>query len=226
MGILTPNLDILRESQQQLWKQLGSTPVDFVLYGGTALALRLGHRESIDFDFFSSRSFQPFDLVRSVPYLLNQTITQQSESTLSCDISTAQGTVKISFFGGLSLGQIQPPDRVESNDIVVASLIDIFGTKCATIFQRNEIKDYLDIHALITDGKIDLAIGIAAARAIYGHRYNPVLTLQALSYFDDLPDPLPQGVRVDLLAAVRSVSLQNLPTLTAPRKIGEDTGRA
>jgi hypothetical protein len=161
MGTLVPKLNILPESQQLLWKLLGSTPPDFVLYGGTALALRLGHRQSVDFDFFSSRTFQPMLLARSVPYL--------------------SGTVP----------------------------------------QRNETKDYLDIHALIMKADIDLSRGMASAAAIYGNQYNPLLTLQALAYFKDLPEPLSEKVKEDLVSAVKSVSLENLPTITASQTIGE-----
>jgi hypothetical protein len=52
-----PRLDILPESQRQLWPELDAVPYGFVLYGGTALALQLGHRVSEDFDFFSSAGF-------------------------------------------------------------------------------------------------------------------------------------------------------------------------
>jgi len=224
VATLIPNLDILPEGQQQVWRQLDATPKHFVLYGGTALALRLGHRQSVDFDFFSRQLFQPLELARSIAYLRDQAITQQSENTLSCDIGGKKGTVKISFFGGLSLGQIEPPDRVESNGIAVASLRDVFGMKCATVPQRNEVKDYVDIHALMTKGKISLPEGLAGAKAIYGRQYNPVLTLQALSYFDDLADPLAESIKADLRAAVRSVSLQHLPTVTASGRIGEGAG--
>lgn len=213
-------LDMLPESQQQVWLQLDPTPGHFVLYGGTALALRLGHRESVDFDFFSCETFQPFDLIRSIVYLKDQTVTQHAENTLSCEIGTRSGLVKISFFGGLPLQQINPPDRVETNGIAIASLIDLFGMKCATITQRNEAKDYRDVHALVTLAKLDLSEGIAAARAIYGRQYNPLLTLQALVFFADLPDPLPESMQSDLIAAVRSVSLQDLPPVTATGKIG------
>ena len=48
----SPRLDILPPPQISLWPELGQVPADFALYGGTALALHLGHRESIDFDFF------------------------------------------------------------------------------------------------------------------------------------------------------------------------------
>jgi hypothetical protein len=225
VGILTPNLSILPPGQRRVWNQLSGTPKDFVLYGGTALALRLGHRQSVDFDFFSCQSFQPLELMRSISYLADQTVTQQSASTLSCEIGTGSGAVKISFFGGLSLGQIDTPDIVEGNGIAVASLVDLFGMKCATVPQRNEVKDYLDIYALITAGHINLAEGIACARAIYGRQYNPVLTLQALSFFDDLNEPLSEDIKAGLHAAVRSVSLQDLPAITAPEKIAANLER-
>ena len=54
-----PNLDILPAAQRTLWPELSATPDNFTLYGGTALALRLGHRASVDFDFFSNDSFDP-----------------------------------------------------------------------------------------------------------------------------------------------------------------------
>jgi hypothetical protein len=39
----TPRVDVLPASQRRLWEELGATPPHFVLYGGTAIALRLGH---------------------------------------------------------------------------------------------------------------------------------------------------------------------------------------
>lgn len=178
MGLFRPKLDILPAGQRSIWQQLAATPAEFVLYGGTALALRLGHRQSVDFDFFSTRAFHPLE-----------------------------------------------PDRSDDNGIFVASLMDIFGMKCATVPQRNEAKDYLDIHALITDAGLPLNAGIAAARAIYGRQYNPVLTLQALSYFSDLTDPLPAEIQSALLAAVKSVSLQELPAITALSEIGGEAAQ-
>ena len=88
----------------------------------------------------------------------------------------------------------------------------------------NETKDYLDIHALIVKGGINLSRGIAAAAAIYGNQYNPVLTLQALAYFKDLPEPLSEKVRQDLVAAIKSTSLEDLPTIVASQTIGEGIG--
>jgi hypothetical protein len=51
-----PRLDILPESQRKVWPQLDDVPSHFVLYGGTGIALQLGHRNSEDFDFSPRRA--------------------------------------------------------------------------------------------------------------------------------------------------------------------------
>jgi hypothetical protein len=63
-----PRLDILPESRRRLWPELDAVPMDFVLYGGTGLALQLGHRVSEDFDFFSSSGFDPEHLRSGLPF--------------------------------------------------------------------------------------------------------------------------------------------------------------
>ena len=57
--------------------------------------------------------------------------------------------------------------------------------KSPVVQMRAEAKDYIDIDALLTDGRIDLPTALAGARAIYGAQFNPRITLKALSYFDD-----------------------------------------
>lgn len=64
-----PRLDILPPPQRRLWDELAAIPRAFVLYGGTALALWLGHRQSADFDFFGSETFTPQHLIGSLPLL-------------------------------------------------------------------------------------------------------------------------------------------------------------
>ncbi|MEI9902713.1 MAG: nucleotidyl transferase AbiEii/AbiGii toxin family protein [Asticcacaulis sp.] len=56
-------------AQQALWPELAAiTRLGFALYGGTAIALRLGHRVSVDFDFFHDRSLDKDSLYRQVPF--------------------------------------------------------------------------------------------------------------------------------------------------------------
>jgi Nucleotidyl transferase AbiEii toxin, Type IV TA system len=54
MSTFHPHFEILPEEQLRMWPKLGAIAgLGFVLYGGTAIALRLGHRASVDFDFFT-----------------------------------------------------------------------------------------------------------------------------------------------------------------------------
>lgn len=76
-----PVLDTLPPPQRQLWDEHHATPAHFVLYGGTALALRLAHRESEDFDFLSTESFDADRLLAEVPYLRGAHVLQRENDT-------------------------------------------------------------------------------------------------------------------------------------------------
>ena len=203
--------------QQKLWPLLYQIPENFILYGGTAVSLRLGHCKSIDFGFFTSE----------IDFIENSVKIQEKPNTLTVLVSLAASSdpVKISFFGDLNLGQINPPD-LAANDIFIASLEDLFGMKCATLSQRAEKKDYLDIHAIITRTNLELQDGLAAAQAIYGKQYNPVITLKSLVYFKegDVAE-LSQVVKDDLVQAVRHVCVETIPVTKSSCIIGEGISR-
>jgi len=104
--------------------------------------------------------------------------------------------------------------------LYVASLLDIAGTKMAVVQKRAEAKDYLDIDALLRHG-VDLATAVAAGSVVYGRSFNPLITLKALSFFDDVP-MLSGKVRERLSAAVAAVDVTRLPVLTAYAPRGEN----
>ena len=81
-----PNLSILPPEQRRLWSELGELPDSFVLCGGTAIALQLGHRASVDFDFISSEEFDPDQLYSATPFLMNSRPIQKAANTLKCVI--------------------------------------------------------------------------------------------------------------------------------------------
>ena len=90
--------------------------------------------------------------------------------------------------------------------------------KVAVVTQRAEVKDYLDIHALVTQAGISLPVMLAAAAIIYGSEFNPLISLKAISYHDDPAlAELSGAVRRDLIAAVRGVDLTHLPVLDVVR---------
>jgi len=214
----SPQLDILPEPQRAIWTELKTTPKHFVLYGGTALALRLGHRVSEDFDFFTNATFAPEDLLKRIPYLQGGKVVLLRENTLTC-LLDRNGSVPVSFFGGLGLNRVADPDTIRDNGVQIASLLDVAGCKMAVVQRRAEAKDYRDIAALLENG-VDLSKGLAAAKAIYGEQFEPATTLRALSYFadGDLPK-LPKSIQNALQSAAKSVKLNELPRLTVKQDL-------
>jgi hypothetical protein len=218
--VFSPRLDILAAPQRQLWPELAATPPAFILHGGTAIALRLGHRYSVDFDFFAPTPFAPAELMAALPYLAGGTIRQSAANTLTVTVDR-DGPVHLSFFGGLSLGQVEPTEAVEGPGFAIASLVDLSGMKAAVVTQRAEVKDYLDIHALMTQAGISLPVMLAAAAIIYGKEFNPLIALKAISYHDDPAlAALSPAMRRDLITGVRAVDLARLPMLDAVRTRG------
>jgi len=208
--MFTPRLEILPPPQRRLWSELRHTPQEFVLYGGTALALRLGHRHSKDFDFFSDTSFAPDVLRKQVQYLQDAEMSQFEVNTLTAFVKR-DGPVKVSFFGGLKLNRVQDPDVMQDNGIQVASLLDVAATKLATIQQRAQARDYEDLAAIVSAG-ISLADALGAAAAVYGNEFNGALSLKALTYFadGDLPNLSPV-TQTKLRGLAGQVSLKTIP---------------
>src|SRR5215467_9970456 len=166
MSVFAPCLDTFPPAQRALWPELRAVPDWFVLYGGTAIALRLGHRVSVDFDFFSSEHFRCERLLDRMPFLAGGVITQRQDDTLTCSLQREGGEVSISFFGGLDFNRVRDPDRTDDTRVAVASLADLMATKLKVLWQRANLKDYLDIDALLRGG-IDLSTGLAAAQGVY-----------------------------------------------------------
>ena len=172
-------LEVLPGAQRRLWDELSGTPEPFILYGGTAIALRLGHRQSVDFDFFA---FTPVDsdlLMQSVPYLAGAKSARTQPNTLNA-IVDRDGPVQVSFFGFARLRSVRPPTIIENPHIKIADMLDLAGMKMAVIQHRAQAKDYLDIHAIWTQTDITPEQSFAAASIIYGDQYNPYDTLKAL----------------------------------------------
>lgn len=210
-----PKLSILGEQQRRLWPDLKLVPHDFALCDGTAFALQLGHRSSIDFDFVSLRTFDPDALYLNTPFLQPSRTIQKSANTLSCVVDRGED-VHISFFGAPNLKRVNRPLISRDNGLKVASLLDLAAMNVAVVQKRPEAKDYLDLDSLITIGGISLPMALAAGSAVYGQTFSPELTLKSLCFFGDGNlDTLPAETRDPLVAEVKSVDLGQLPIVTA-----------
>lgn len=177
---MKPRLDILPAEQRRLWLELSQVPEHFVLYGGTAIALRLGGRQSIDFDFFTERPFSADALVGDLPFLGSARLLQAEPNTATFSVER-DGAIKLSFVGSLTFGRVGVPERCEDNGLWIALMPDLAAQKMKVILTRAEAKDYLDIHALLQAG-ITLPLALGAAGALYPG-FNPLISLKALTYY-------------------------------------------
>jgi hypothetical protein len=206
------HLSILPPAQRRLWGELSQVPETFVLYGGTAIALQLGHRESLDFDFFARVSLDPIELTTRIPFLADAEPVQVEPGTLTARVDR-DGPVLVSFFGVPKLPRLREPLRIEHPRLRIGDLLELGGMKALVVQKRAEAKDYLDIHAILTRAGLSLADLLAAGAFLYGRSYAPESTLKALAYYEggDLA-AVPASVRSDLLRAVRACDPARIPS--------------
>lgn len=205
----TPNKDILPAAQRQIWPELRpAADFGFALYGGTAIALRLGHRVSVDFDFFTEQPLEKEKLYEAFSFLSRSTVLQDGNNTLVVNVPVAgekDEVVKVSFFGGIGFGRVGVPQRTRDGVLFVASLDDLMATKVKTIIQRVNSKDYMDIAAMIKAG-VSLAKGLAAAAEMF-KSFQPSISLKTMAYFEgeDLQSLTPE-IKQILKQAVSQVT--------------------
>lgn len=213
MKTFHPNLSQLPIEQQLLWKELRDVPRHLVLYGGTAITLRLGHRESVDFDFFSNHPITVDILTAQMSFLSHARIVQNESHTATFLVERKKKTIKVSFFGGLNLGRVSDPECASDNGMAVAGLLDLAAQKVKVIPCRAEKKDYLDLDCLIKSG-MSLSDALGAAASLYPG-FDPKPTLLALCYFEDgdLPS-LPSAIKTKLEKEATQVSkIPDIPLL-------------
>ena len=165
--------DILTPSQRALLPHLAALrKIGYTLYGGTAIALQLGHRQSVDFDFFSDRPLDEDAIRASSPVLAKAPVTQAAPRTLTVLARASEDAegVKVSFFGGLRVGRVGEPVSTSGGELRLASLDDLLGHKLKVLLHRVEMKDYRDIAAMLRAG-LTLVRGLGVARAIFDTSY-------------------------------------------------------
>lgn len=218
-----PDFKTLPARQQKIWPHLSAAKdLGFCLYGGTALALRFGHRESVDFDFFSSKDVNKDHLARRIPLIADAIAIQDSANTYVVLATPAgsEDSVKLSFFGGFEFGRVAAPQLSDDGVLLVASVRDLMATKLKVLFDRVEPKDYIDIAEMLARGyKLDE--GINDALALFP-RLSPGICLKTLGYFD-----LPQLAGLtrecrQTLSSQSSQTYQNTAAFSASPLVSSD----
>lgn len=159
---------------------------DFSLVGGTAIALYLGHRISIDLDFFSPKSFnsQLFHGALKMEYTLENSIVDIN--TISTNILTANQSVKVELIT-YQYPLIRPINTIDG--IRLMSLEDLAAMKLSAITGRGAKKDFVDIYYLLDRFSLSDMFGFYLQK--YSEQ-NLFQLMKSIVYFKDAdmePDP-------------------------------------
>lgn len=174
--------EILDHKQQELLPELARWKDTFYLAGGTGLALHIGHRKSIDFDFFSPEPIQTDRLFAD----LRETFShhsllkvQEEKNTLGIIVDE---TIKVSF---MTYGYPILEKFSEEPFLNIASLRDIAVMKLSAIVSRATTKDYADMFFILKERSLATLLEDASKKY---PELDTNLILKSLVYFDDIVD--------------------------------------
>ncbi len=140
--------DILDKKRLAILPYFKNFKKDFYLAGGTALALQLGHRDSIDFDFFSNKNIDTEKLFSKIKLIFkNHEIikVQDEKNTLTVFIDD---NIKLSFF---TYDYKLIKKTINEDYFNIASILDIACMKLSAIISRATNKDYIDLYFIFKE---------------------------------------------------------------------------
>lgn len=171
--------EILSYKQTELLPLISEFKREYYLVGGTAIALYLGHRRSIDFDLFK---FAPLNRKKNLDKVQSSGFTSMVTWNVADQMNLVVNEVKLTFF--------QYPFQIKADNdfdgiIRLPELLDLAAMKAYALGRRSKWKDYVDLYFLL---KEQFSFDIISQRAveIYGDLFSDKLFRSQLSYFDDV----------------------------------------
>jgi hypothetical protein len=175
--------NILSDEMQKIYPMLSEFQDDFYLAGGTGLAILIGHRVSIDFDFFSDRLIKK-TLLKKVETVFPKFQIQIVLNTTD-ELTVIMGDTKITFLY-YPFPKILPLET--DGKIQILSVKEILASKAYSVGRRGVYKDYVDLYVGLNEGLITLSEILDIAKNKYGLAFNDRLFLEQLLYLDDVEE--------------------------------------
>ncbi len=172
--------NILDKQRLSILPLLKNFKKDFYLAGGTALALQLGHRDSIDFDFFSKNNINTVELFEQLKGVFKEhkiVKIQEEKNTLTVIVDNS---IKISFF---TYEYELLNDLIDEEDLKLASVEDIACMKLSAIVSRSTEKDYIDLYFILQNYSLDKLLESSREKF---PQLDSNLIIKSLVYFDDV----------------------------------------
>lgn len=182
--------EILPDEQKTLLEAISNLEwlSEFYLAGGTGLALQLGHRQSLDFDFFTEKDIDNQDILRRCREIGKFELFTEDKNT----VIGALNEVRISF---MTYPYSLLEDCINHHRMRIASVMDIAMMKLQAISSRGSKKDFVDFYFLNRAIVLDEMLTLHQKK--YGQDLsNRYLLLKSLIYFDDAENQ-PMPVMID-----------------------------
>lgn len=173
--------NVLNDDRIGLLEILTEFKDDFYLAGGTALALQIGHRISVDFDFFTSKNFKNFELLKRIEKIFHEykiSVIQNENDTISVILNNE---IKLSFS---KLEYSNYFSLVNTKYFNIAQVKEIAIMKLLALF-RFTYKDYVDIYFILKE--LNLQEIIQSAEKKHSN-FDKSLYIKALLSYDDVDD--------------------------------------
>jgi len=170
--------EILNEDQVKLLPLIQSFSDDFGLAGGTAIALQIGHRRSIDYDLFTNKNFDHDEVRNRIRqlYQIQSTLVENPE-----ELTILVSNMKVTFL--TYPFEIDYSETFE-NIIKLPNVITLSAMKAFALGKRAKWKDYVDLFFILKEHKLsDIT---SRAGGIFGHEFNERLFREQLSYYQDI----------------------------------------
>lgn len=174
--------EALTKDGQRLFSRLKNFS-DFYLAGGTALALQIGHRISVDFDLFCQN-----DIPKELSVKIKKIFPLEKISLLINnpeELTVLIRGVKTTFtkYPFPVINRLTEHDGLKMLDI-----LELSATKAYTIGRRGSFRDYVDLFFILSGGYAGLEKIIGLAEKKYGHEFNSRLFLEQLIYLEDVEE--------------------------------------
>ena len=171
--------EILNKQQVELLPYLKKFQKTFHLVGGTAIALHIGHRRSIDFDLFTSSSLVKYRLKKMLEQIpFTSTLLYEDDDQLHVQLNS----VKLTFFSFPF--SVQHPVKVNSI-ITMPELLSLAAMKAFALGRRSKWKDYVDLYFIIKDHYTIPEIS-REANIIFSTQFSEKLFREQLAFHKDI----------------------------------------
>ena len=171
--------EILTEKQRELLVWIAQYQREYYLVGGTAIALYLGHRQSVDFDMFKQGTINhKRNLERLSASGFAFQVTRRVAEQMNCLLND----VKLTFF---QYPFDIPAAKKEGVPFRLPALLDLAAMKAYALGRRSKWKDYVDLYFILTEHYTMEQI-CARATEIFGELFSEKMFRAQLSYFDDI----------------------------------------